>query len=255
MEIECSRVLVTGGTRRLGQAISEGFAAAGAKVVATVRGGMPEIEAARKRVADGVLPISADVATDSAEGIIADAEAALDGPIDILVNCAAAFAYDDLASVDRDVLTNTLEVNVSAPILLTQALSRSKRASGAGLVLNMLDYKIINPFAGFLSYTTSKFALEGFTRVAARELAPNWRVCGIAPGYTLPGPEQPLEEFRANHDATPLHRGCFPADIVHAAVYLAQADAITGQTLFVDGGAHMMAQDHDFLFDANQGAT
>ena len=175
-------------------------------------------------------------------------EQALAGHVDILVNSAAVFEYDTLKSVSASSLRRRLEVNVTAAVLLTRFATRHTSRNEPGLILNILDYKIHNPFPDFLSYTLTKYAMHGFTQVAAWDLAPHWRVCAIAPGYTLAGPEQSPEHFARTHDSVPLKRGSTPADIGQAAVYLTQAQKVTAQVLTVDRGAHMVAQDRDFMF-------
>jgi NAD(P)-dependent dehydrogenase (short-subunit alcohol dehydrogenase family) len=115
-----------------------------------------------------------------------------------------------------------------------------------GLIINMLDYKIINPFPDYLSYSLAKFAMEGFTRLSARYLAPRWRVCAVAPGYTFKAPDEDQQHFAETRDKVPLGRGPRPEDIGEAIIFLANAPTITGQTLYLDSGAHMMAQERDF---------
>jgi NAD(P)-dependent dehydrogenase (short-subunit alcohol dehydrogenase family) len=249
MALNGTRALITGGNRRLGLEIAKALSGAGARVAFTFRG-----EATRATPALSVLPpgsqaIRADLADlEGLEGVVMATEQALGGPLDILVNGAALFEYDTLKSVTASSLNRHLQVNVTAAILLTRFVTRHPSRDAPGVILNILDYKIHNPFPDFLSYTLTKYTMYGFTQVAARDLAPNWRVCAIAPGYTLAGPEQSPEHFAQTHDSVPLKRGSTPADIGQAAVYLAAAQKVTAQILTVDGGAHMLAQDRDFMF-------
>jgi len=248
MELCGKNILVSGGSRRLGLAMAHAFADRGGRIAVTVRGGAADLRDALDRLPEGACAISADLSTVAGiDGAVPAAEAALGGPVDILINNAAAFSFDRLETVTVAGMEETFRVSLVAPVALTRDVTRHDRPA-AGLIINILDYKIHNPFPDFLSYTLAKYGLAGFTQIAARQLAPRWRVCGIAPGYTLPGPEQPEAEFLSGRDAVPLLRGSRPGDIAAAALYLAESDAVTSQVLTVDGGAHMRSQERDFLF-------
>jgi NAD(P)-dependent dehydrogenase (short-subunit alcohol dehydrogenase family) len=249
MTLAGKRALVTGGNRRLGLVIARALAEAGACVAVTYRGDASRAQSALKSLPAGSKAVPADLNDlNSLENVVLAAESTLGGAIDILVNNAAVFEFDNIASATPARVAAHFQVNVIAAVLLTRFVTRHAERDEAGLVLNLLDYKIHNPFPDFLSYTLTKYTMAGFTRVAARDLAPRWRVCGLAPGYTLAGPEQSPEDFARTHDNVPLNHGSTPEDVGQAAVFLAQAPRITAQVLTVDGGAHMLAQDRDFLF-------
>lgn len=249
--LNSKRVLITGGNRRLGLAIAEAMALTGARVGFTYRGDNSRAANALSRLPSNSVAISADLDNaDLIDQVVVDAEIALGGPIDILINNAAAFEYDTIDSVTADSLQLHLQVGLIAPVLLTRYVTRHKKRDQSGLIINVLDYKLINPFPDYLSYSLAKFGLEGFTRTAARELAPRWRICGIAPGYTLQAPDQNPQHFADTRDQVPLKRGPRARDVAEAIIYLANAQTITGQTLYVDGGAHMLAQQGDFSVDS-----
>jgi NAD(P)-dependent dehydrogenase (short-subunit alcohol dehydrogenase family) len=122
-------------------------------------------------------------------------------------------------------------------------------ASGpAGCVLNLLDQKLWNPNPDYLSYTLSKAALEAATTLLAQALAPRVRVCGVAPGVTLPSGPMNEAEFDQAHRLTPLQRSSTGADIARAVRFLLESPAITGTTLLVDGGQHLAHQPRDVMF-------
>jgi len=141
-----------------------------------------------------------------------------------------------------------MQANVAAPILLAQALHAATPAGSQAVVINLLDQKLYNLNPDFLSYTLSKAALQTATTMLAQALAPTVRVVGVAPGLTLVSGAQTEAGFSKAHQATPLGRSSSPQDIVDAVCYLASAGGITGTTLVVDGGQHLMPLPRDVMF-------
>jgi NAD(P)-dependent dehydrogenase (short-subunit alcohol dehydrogenase family) len=117
-----------------------------------------------------------------------------------------------------------------------------------GCVINLLDQKLWNPNPDYLSYTLSKAALEAANTLLAQALAPRVRVCGVAPGVTLPSGPMNEDEFAKAHRLTPLQRSSTGADIARAVRFLLESPAITGTTLLVDGGQHLSPQARDVMF-------
>jgi NAD(P)-dependent dehydrogenase (short-subunit alcohol dehydrogenase family) len=151
-----------------------------------------------------------------------------------------------------------MQVNLTAPILLSQLLfehhkGNIKRMEGECLpsVIQLLDQKLINLNPDYLSYTLSKAALVTSVEVLARDFAPYLRVVGLAPGISLPSGDQTNDGFEKAHQMTPLGKSSTPEDIAKAAVFLAQANAITGTTLYVDGGQHLLPSSRDVMFKTN----
>jgi NAD(P)-dependent dehydrogenase (short-subunit alcohol dehydrogenase family) len=141
-----------------------------------------------------------------------------------------------------------MSVNVAAPVLLARHLHARIADGSQGVVINLLDQKLWNPNPDFLSYTLSKAALRSATGLLARELAPKLRVVGVAPGITLPAPGQSVRNFEQASQLTSLGYSSTPQDIAQAVVYLARAKAVTGTTLLVDGGQHLIASERDVMF-------
>ncbi|WP_420141062.1 SDR family oxidoreductase, partial [Sphingomonas sp.] len=135
-----------------------------------------------------------------------------------------------------------LAVNFVTPLMLTRAAA----AAGTRAVVNLIDQRIVNPPIDQAAYTASKLALGASTKVLARAFAP-MRVNAVAPGLTLPGPDYAAGHLPALTAMMPLGRLPDPADVADAVVYLAGADAVTGQTLYVDGGAAMESFRRDFV--------
>ena len=138
-----------------------------------------------------------------------------------------------------------MQVNVFAPLILTNSLSRGT----GGWIVNILDYKIASPNADFLSYTISKFALDGATTTLAKDLAPGVRINAVAPGHTLGSDHLDDDGLADAQISAPLGMGPTPSDIADAVVYLASAKTVTGQTIYVDGGERFRQRNRDPAFE------
>jgi len=161
------------------------------------------------------------------------------GPITLLVNNAARFENDRLASTTRASWDDHIEVNLRAPLVLTQAFARQLPDDVEGNVVNLLDQRVWNLGGGFLSYTVSKAGLWSLTRSLALELAPRVRVNAIGPGPALPSRRQTDEQFAAYAARMPLGRGTTPDEICDALRFILGAPAMTGQMIALDGGEHL----------------
>ncbi|MCK9507963.1 MAG: SDR family oxidoreductase [Pigmentiphaga sp.] len=245
-------VLITGAARRIGREIALQFAQAGWDIA--VHYGASEQEAA---ATCGALSghgahahaFACDLARPDAVAALADAVIQHFGRLDAVVNNAAVFEYDNVDSFNTDHLNQHLLPNLVAPVLLARALARHVQARGidpTGVVVNLLDQKLWNYNPDFFSYTLSKAALESATTMLAQALAPALRVVGVAPGLTLISHLQTPEQFERAHKLSPLGQSSKPEDIASAVLFAAQNAAITGTTLLVDGGQHLMAFDRDF---------
>lgn len=258
-------VLVTGAPRRIGREIALELAAAGYAIALHYRDAHPgaadeaEATAAQLRQAGAahdiaVATFAADLADETACRALVPAVLARLHRLDAVVNNASAFEYDTLATFGHAAMERLWRTNTAAPLLLTQALHAHLTTSGGqarGCVVNLSDQKLWNPNPDYLSYTLSKAALEAATTVLAQACAPRLRVCGVAPGVSLPSGPMDEAEFAAAHRMTPLGRGSTPQDIARAVRFLIESPAITGTTLLVDGGQHLQAQSRDVMFLAS----
>lgn len=181
-----------------------------------------------------------------------------------LVNSASIFEYDRANSANplsSKMLQDHMQVNLTAPILLSQLMfqyqkSKEKKLDEQGEVLlpsviQLLDQKLINLNPDYLSYTLSKAALSTSVEVLALDFAPHLRIVGLAPGISLLSGDQTLEGFTKAHQMTPLNKSSTPLDVAKAAIFLAEANAITGTTLYVDGGQHLLPSTRDVMFKTN----
>ncbi|MGO4332667.1 SDR family oxidoreductase [Cupriavidus sp. M-11] len=192
--------------------------------------------------------LQADLADEASTGkLVADCIAALGVPT-CLVNNASLFQYDVATSFSYASLDTHMRTNVAAPLLLSRELHRALPDGQTGVVINLLDQKLDNLNPDFLSYTLSKSALQTATVQLAQALAPKLRVVGVAPGITMVSGDQSSPGFRRAHCMTPLGQSSTPEDIAQAVAYLADARAVTGTTLYVDGGQHLMPLARDVMF-------
>jgi NAD(P)-dependent dehydrogenase (short-subunit alcohol dehydrogenase family) len=244
-------VLVTGAARRLGRAIALDLAAQGFDIALHHRGHPAEAAAtlAELRGAGArAEEFAAELADEAACRALLPAVLQRFGRVDAVVNNASLFEPDEVQSFGHAAMDLHWRTNTAAPILLARALHEHVTArDGRGCVVNLLDQKLWNPNPDFLSYTLSKAALQAATVVLAQALAPRLRVCGVAPGVTLPSGDMTAAEFDAAHRMTPLQRSSTPQDVAQAVRYLLQAEAVTGTTLLVDGGQHLAAQPRDVV--------
>jgi len=243
--------LVTGAGRRIGRAIALGLARAGWDVAVHYRASeaealrvVAEITALGRRA----VALQCELADEAAvRALLPRAEAAL-GAVRCVVNNASLFDYDSATDFSAARLDAHMRANVAAPILLAQALHAATPAGAQSCVINLLDQKLYNLNPDFLSYTLSKAALHTATTMLAQQLAPTIRVVGVAPGITMVSGDQTEAGFADAHQQTPLGRSSTPEDIADSVVYAASARALTGTTLLVDGGQHLMPLARDVMF-------
>jgi NAD(P)-dependent dehydrogenase (short-subunit alcohol dehydrogenase family) len=250
--------LVTGAAKRVGRAIAIGLAKDGWDVAIHYGNSKDAAEQTVKDIlATGQrgVALQADLSKeDEANQLIARCVESLGLPT-CLVNNASLFQYDVASSFSYAALDRHMLTNVAAPLILSRDLyrlhakNRVQDAVGpSGVVINLLDQKLANLNPDFLSYTLSKAALHSATTLLAQSFAPNLRVVGVAPGITMVSGDQSDDGFAKAHSMTPLGKSSTPDDIAGAVVYLANSNAVTGTTLYVDGGQHLLSTDRDVMF-------
>lgn len=243
-------VLVTGAAKRLGREIALALATAGWHVAVHYRASDAD---AIKTVADCAQladfsdAFSADLEIEAEVKSLLPRVLARFGQVDAIVNSASIFEHDTSADFSFGQLERHLRCNTGAPIVLAQALHAhlvTRNAQGA--VVNLLDQKLWNPNPDFLSYTLSKAALEAATTMLAQALAPRLRVVGVAPGLTLTSHLLDEAKFKALHQLSPLGRSSSAHDVAQTVRFALENQSITGTTLLVDGGQHLMKFERDF---------
>jgi NAD(P)-dependent dehydrogenase (short-subunit alcohol dehydrogenase family) len=175
----------------------------------------------------------------------------------LIVNNASLFAYDQAASFTPANFEQHLQTNFIAPVELTMALHRhhSQRQSPAGQVMErghvvtLLDQKLENLNTDYLSYTLAKLGSGASIRYLAQCCAPLLRVNAISPGVSLVSGDMTPAEFESAQKIAALGQSSTPQDIAMAVLMLDQAVAVTGQTLLVDGGQHLVPRERDVAFE------
>ncbi len=252
-------VLVTGAAKRLGREIALALAKDGWQVAVHYR---DSLEEATKTATDcarlaGVSALfRANLANETAVRNLLPTVISHFGQVHAVVNSASTFEHDTPASFSFAAMEKHMCSNTGAAVLLAQALHTHLRtrtggadaaqATPKGVVVNLLDQKLWNQNPDFFSYTLSKAALEAATTMLAMGLSPQLRVVGVAPGLTLTSHLLTQEKFEALHRLSPLGRSSTPADVAATVKFAIDNQSITGTTLLVDGGQHLMKFERDF---------
>jgi NAD(P)-dependent dehydrogenase (short-subunit alcohol dehydrogenase family) len=249
-------VLVTGSAKRVGRVIALQLAEAGYDLALHCRSSLAEAdETASLVAAKGARAeiFQADLGDESACKALVPAVVKRMRRLDAVVNNASSFGYDAPGSFSFELMDSMMRANCGSAIVLAQALyGHLNERCETGCVVNLLDQKLWNQNPDYFSYTLSKAALESANTMLAMALAPQVRVCGVAPGLTLPSGPMNDREFAQAQRLTPLHRASTPEDVARAVRFLLESPAITGTTLLVDGGQHLSGQPRDVLFLAQQ---
>ncbi|WP_417595360.1 SDR family oxidoreductase [Parasphingorhabdus sp.] len=244
--------LVTGGVKRVGAAIAARLAKAGYALA--LHGNSDAIP--EEALADRLRETDCDwhgfqrdfLDEGAAEALMDQVVAHFGRTPDLLVNSASIFGQDDIITISEKDLTDHFRVNSLVPVMLTTALHRHHRSERVrACVIHILDQRIRNPNRDQLGYTLSKQALAGSVRSLAVACADRLRVNGVAPGLTLTAGEYGADQLANIREMMPLDRLPAPQDIADAVLYLARAEAVTGQVIYVDGGANLKAFDRDFV--------
>ena len=248
-------VLVTGAAKRLGREIALALAHDGWQVAVHYRDSFEDAIKTVAACADSKrasAAFHADLSDETAVRQLLPQVIAHFGQVDAVVNSASAFEHDTAASFSFASMEKHMRSNTGAAILLSEALHTHRRArpdratTPAGVVVNLLDQKLWNQNPDFFSYTLSKAALEAATTMLAMALSPHLRVVGVAPGLTLTSHMLSEEKFAALHQLSPLGRSSTPADVAATVKFALDNQSLTGTTILVDGGQHLMKFERDF---------
>ncbi len=234
--------LVTGASLRIGRAIALDFARRGWRVGIHHHRSATEAEALAREIealGSRTVALQADLARpDELLGLVGRCAEAL-GPVTCLINNAARFDCDSLPTLDLAGWQAELDINLRAPVFLTQAFAKALPGTASGVVINMVDQRVLRLTPDCFSYTIAKSALWTATQTLAQALSPRIRVNAIGPGPVLPNRRQSAEDFELECRSTLL--GCAVAieDICAAVRFLVDTPSVTGQMIALDGGQHL----------------
>lgn len=253
MELKERVAIVTGGATGIGRATAERLAEAGAAAVVvnysrSAREAEEVAELLRSR-GTAASAVRADVGDDAAMRAMVDAVVAEHGRLDVLVNCAGRthfIPHPDLEAATDDVWRDILSTNLMGPFYASRAAGPALRRAG-GAIVNVSSISGLRASGSSLPYAVSKAALLQLTRSLALALAPEVRVNAVAPGHVETrwhrdhlGDEEAARRARAIAETEPLGRTATADDVARTTLDLLRSDAVTGQTVIVDGGKHLL---------------
>jgi NAD(P)-dependent dehydrogenase (short-subunit alcohol dehydrogenase family) len=247
------RILVTGGAQRLGAELVRAFAQAGWEVWCHYQYSArqaSELQNELQQTGATVNLIQADLSRqDEVLGMVQTIEQR-GGPLRAVVNNASQFTPDTGTDFDPALARNMLEVNLITPLLLGRELARqaTRHALADACVIHVLDQKVYNLNPDYFSYTMSKLALERMVALQAQALAPAVRVCGVAPGLMYLSGPQDVANFERAGRINLLRKPIDPVDVARTCLFLASTPSITGTTICVDNGQHLVPLERDVMF-------
>ena len=169
-------------------------------------------------------------------------------PVELLINNAAKFEYDDISTINSVSMDQHFFANVRGPMLLSKAFFKLVTKGQQGCVINILDNKIFALNPDYLSYTISKAALQCATETLAMAMAPHVRVNGIAPGITLESGGQGDISFQKGQKMSPIGKVSSVEDIIKAVFFIVNTTSINGHIITIDGGQKLQKLDRDVAF-------
>lgn len=245
-------VLITGAAKRIGAEMARAFGRNGWHVVIHYGSSAAEAQALA-----ATLPSAETVCCDLGDGAAAVAMVeVLAQRLDdwcVLINSASVFVPDAATRLDLETYRRAMQINAQTPVMMAQAFLCHARANGGRRIIHVTDQKLENPNPDFFSYTMSKHALAATIPMLAMGAAGrNDRIYGLAPGAILASHDQTEHETEVSHRLNPLGRKTGPAEMADAALFLAHGWLVSGETLFVDSGQHLLAQPRDVIYLARE---
>lgn len=242
MELQGKVALVTGGAVRIGKALALALAGKGVKIAlhyGLSAEAAEETAAAIRELGSEAAPLMADLSKSGAAVDLIERSHDRFGRIDILINSAAIFLPGGIADTNEDDWDQQFAINLKSPFFLARAFALRHPPGESGLIVNIADWRAFRPGADYLAYTLTKAGIVTMTRSLASALAPQIRVNAIAPGAILPPPGADDDYLHRLAEKIPLRRSGSPEELVKGLLYLAEADFVTGEVLFIDGGEHL----------------
>ena len=248
------RVLITGGAQRMGALLCREFAQAGWEVWCHYQrsGTLAHALVDELRAAGfAAYAVQADLALESERLHMMEQVVLQGGALHCLVNNASLFEEDAADAFDIDAVRRQLEVNLLAPLSLSALMAQrlpADAAPGECSIIHVLDQKVFNLNPDYFSYTVSKLALERSVALQAQALAPRMRVCGVAPGLMFVSGDQTQENFERSGRVNLMQTAIDPQRVAQTVLFLADNPCITGTTVCVDNGQHLVPLARDVMF-------
>ena len=237
-----NNILITGGSKRIGKEISLAVANNENNIIIHYHKSLKEaskLKESVEKLGSQCAVIKCDLSKKkSVEGLIKRANKFF-GPVNHLINNASVFENDNINNFTIDSWNKHMNINLYAPLKLSQDVRKLLPAKSKGHIINILDQNVIKPEISFLSYSLSKATLYSATKILAKSFAPNIRVNAIGPGPTIKNVNQSSRHFDKSVKKTLLKIGSPPEEIARTVKFLLESRSITGQFILVDGGEHL----------------
>ena len=239
-----STVLITGAAARIGRHIAKGLANDGWTTIIHYNRSAARAEALTLEINNGggrAFALGANLSVPAErDELINEARELANRPLSALINNASTFNDDRASNFQRGDYDHHMDINLYAPLKLTQDFAAQLPDNQTGCVINMIDQRVLSADPSFFTYGISKAALHAATQTLAQSFAPRVRVNAIGPGPTLQNKTQDEAIFAAEKASTILGIGSPPDTILHGVRYLLSAEAVTGQMIAIDGGQHLI---------------
>ena len=234
-------IFLTGGAKRIGKTTCKHFHNEGFNIIFHYNSSESDANEIKKTLnkirKDSCFTLQADFDDESSINKLTQGLSEITDELSVLINNASSFYPTPIEDASMDEWNNLMATNATTPLFLTQALLPFLK-KGKGCIINISDTLAPSGIKNFSLYSDAKSALEGITKSLAKELAPDIRVNAISPGAILWPEDEDLSDDQQKQRLAkvPLGRiGC-PKDISSLAVFLSEAEYITGQVIKVDGG-------------------
>ena len=252
--------LITGAATRIGKEMALGLAQQGVNIVVhylSSHEAAKEVVDAAKAYGVRAESLKANLLNhNEVEGLVSKAVALIGSPLNILVNNASIFEYDNIETVSIESWDRHIDSNLKAPLFLIKEFAKqlpdstfdtNEENMPQGNIVNIVDQRVLKKTPEFLTYSLAKMALWSLTQTAAQALAPKVRVNAIGPGPTLKGHRQKEAHFIKQRKNTLLERGVAASEISDALNFILGSPSMTGQLICIDGGQHLSWKTVDIL--------
>ena len=235
------RILITGAAKRIGKEMALSFFNKGWDLVIHYNSSKEEAEALADQMNsernNSAMLIQANLDNASEVEMLVEKILSKNGSIDALINNASTFYPTPIGTFSEENWNALMGSNLKAPLFLIQSFYKELEKN-KGFIINVTDINVDRALVNHSIYLAAKSGLQTLTKSLAKELAPNIRVNAIAPGAILEPPNTDWTAEQKNNiiNAVPMRRMGTEKDIVDAAIYLSEAEYVTGQILNIDGG-------------------